>query len=252
MGSVAWTRPPVSRCMSQVSMVPNAISPASARARSAGSLLEQPGDLAAGEVRVEDEARSRSWKSGSWPAALSRAQISAVCRLCQTIARWTGWPVRRSHRTVVSRWFVMPIARTPRPADARAPASASRSTRAARLPDLLGVVLDPARRGVVLRDLGVGAAEHLALGAEDDRGGAGGALVERDDGGVGSGGSWARIVGPCAGPALGPQRERRRRARSRSSSSWLHDVLGEAEVEPRAPRRGRSRPVTFSIQWVPG
>ena len=63
----------------------------------------------------------------------------------------------------------------------------SAATRAGLLPDLLGVVLDPARLRVVLGDLGVGAAEHLALGAEDEGGGAGGALVEGEDGGVGAG-----------------------------------------------------------------
>ena len=36
VGSVAWTRPPVRRWMSHESIVPNAISPASARAFSAG------------------------------------------------------------------------------------------------------------------------------------------------------------------------------------------------------------------------
>jgi len=55
------------------------------------------------------------------------------------------------------------------------------------LPDLLRIVLDPSGRGVVLRDLGVGAAEDLSLGAEDEGGGAGGALVEGEDGGVGAG-----------------------------------------------------------------
>ncbi len=31
-------------------------------------------------------------------------------RLCQTMAFWTGLPVDFSHTTVVSRWFVMPMA----------------------------------------------------------------------------------------------------------------------------------------------
>ena len=42
--------------MSQESIVPNAISPASARAAQRGVPLEEPGDLAAREVGVEDEA----------------------------------------------------------------------------------------------------------------------------------------------------------------------------------------------------
>ena len=48
--------------------------------------------------------------AGSWPSAFSRAQMSAVRRSCQTMARWIAWPVPRSHTTVVSRWLVMPIA----------------------------------------------------------------------------------------------------------------------------------------------
>ena len=36
--------------------------------------------------------------------------MSAVRRHCHTIALQTGSPVRLSHTTVVSRWFVMPTA----------------------------------------------------------------------------------------------------------------------------------------------
>jgi hypothetical protein len=36
--------------------------------------------------------------------------VSAVRRSCHTIARWIGAPVFRSQTTVVSRWFVIPIA----------------------------------------------------------------------------------------------------------------------------------------------
>src|SRR5229473_4565092 len=48
----------------------------------------------------------------SRPSRFSASQRAAVRRSCQTIARWTGFPVRRSHTTVVSRWFVIPIAAT--------------------------------------------------------------------------------------------------------------------------------------------
>ena len=40
---------------------------------------------------------------GSWPSLVRRAQISAVRRSCQTIARCTALPVARSQTTVVSR-----------------------------------------------------------------------------------------------------------------------------------------------------
>jgi hypothetical protein len=36
--------------------------------------------------------------------------MRALMRLCQTIAFVTGFPVSRSQTTVVSRWFVTPIA----------------------------------------------------------------------------------------------------------------------------------------------
>src|SRR3954451_13781096 len=48
--------------------------------------------------------------TGSRPSAFSLAQMSAVRRSCQTMARCTACPVARSHTTVVSRWLVMPIA----------------------------------------------------------------------------------------------------------------------------------------------
>src|SRR6478735_2363788 len=65
-------------------------------------------------------ARNRSAPAGS-PAA-RRAPASAVRVSCQTIAWWTGRPVRRSQTTVVSRWSLMPTA-----ASALASAPASRS-----------------------------------------------------------------------------------------------------------------------------
>ncbi len=46
------------------------------------------------------------------PAAASSSQRAAVRRSCQTMARWRGRPVRRSHATTVSRWSVMPMAAT--------------------------------------------------------------------------------------------------------------------------------------------
>ena len=54
----------------------------------------------------------------------SSAQRAAVRRSCQTIARPIGAPLRLSQTSVVSRWFVIPIASSspaPTPASARAP-----------------------------------------------------------------------------------------------------------------------------------
>ena len=47
--------------------------------------------------------------AGSWPAARSAAQASAVRRSCQTMALWIGLPLTRSQTIVVSRWLVMPM-----------------------------------------------------------------------------------------------------------------------------------------------
>src|SRR5205814_375941 len=55
----------------------------------------------------------------------------------------------------------------------------------ARLPDLLGIVLDPARCGKMLRELDLRPPEHLPGVIEDHGARAGGALVESQDGGHG-------------------------------------------------------------------
>jgi hypothetical protein len=52
----------------------------------------------------------RAITDGSCPAARRDAQTSWVRRSCQTMAGATGWPLLRSHSTVVSRWLVMPTA----------------------------------------------------------------------------------------------------------------------------------------------
>ena len=51
-----WLSPLVRCQMSQLSTVPKASLPASARARGSGDVVEDPGDLGGGEVGVEDEA----------------------------------------------------------------------------------------------------------------------------------------------------------------------------------------------------
>src|SRR5205823_2442495 len=49
--------------------------------------------------------------------------------------------------------------------------------------DLLGVVLDPAGLRVMLGEFAIAAAEHAAVLVDQERGGAGGALVESEDAG---------------------------------------------------------------------
>ncbi len=103
-GSVACTRPPVSRYRSHASTVPNARS---------GDASTPPSCRSHASFEAEKYGSStspvRSRISGSSPAARRSSQSSAVRRSCQTIARCSGRPVRRLHTTTVSRWFVMPM-----------------------------------------------------------------------------------------------------------------------------------------------
>ena len=127
----------------------------------------------------------RSRTSGSWPAARSSSQRSAVRRSCQTSARWIGSPVAGSQATTVSRWLVIPIASSSAP---WMPAStiASHGDAAGHVPDFAGVVLDPARPREVLLELRVGAAGDPPLRVEDEAGRPGRPLVDREDQGVDS------------------------------------------------------------------
>ena len=91
---------------------------------------------------------------GSWPSLFNLAQMSAVRRSCQTMARCTAWPVARSHTTVVSRWLVIPIAAMSFAFSARffqrLAADLDR-----RGPDVLRLVLDPAGGRKMLREFGL-------------------------------------------------------------------------------------------------
>ena len=86
----------------------------------------------------------RSRTSGSWPAARSSSQRAAVRRSCQTSARCSGSPLAGSQATTVSRWLAIPIAVELGALD---PGGGDRlgGDPPRHLPDLAGVVLDPAR-----------------------------------------------------------------------------------------------------------
>ena len=111
LGSVACTRPPVNCHSNQLSTVPKANSPRSARNRA-------PGTWSSNHASLVPEKYESSTKPvlaaipGAWPAARRASQNPLVRRSCQTMAGATGSPVWRSHSTVVSRWLVMPRART--------------------------------------------------------------------------------------------------------------------------------------------
>src|SRR3990167_3643622 len=52
----------------------------------------------------------RPLKNSDSQRFLSSSHLSVVLLHCQTIALWVGLPVTLSHITVVSRWFVIPMA----------------------------------------------------------------------------------------------------------------------------------------------
>ncbi len=152
--------PPVSFQISQLSIVPNSTSPASAPARAPGTWSSSqrsrgPGEVGgrrqAGEpldhlaVPVGDQLLRRS------PSVRVSCQVIA---LRQRAARCAG-----SRRRVVSRWLAMPSATM---FSGPSPARAQRRRHDLRhvAPDLLGVVLDPARRRVVLAVLALRHRHH--------------------------------------------------------------------------------------------
>jgi len=111
LASVTWASPPVRCQASQVSMVPKASSPRSARARAPGTVSSSHASL------VPEKYASRTSpvlfrNPSSCPACRSASHRDAVRRSCQTMALATGRPVARSQSTVVSRWLVMPTAAT--------------------------------------------------------------------------------------------------------------------------------------------
>ena len=117
----------------------------------AGHVIEQPGDLGAGEIGIDDQAGlCRDHR-----LVRPRPSAGRRCRRCGGPARrWRGGsavPVARSHTTVVSRWLVMPIAAMSFGLDAgllqRLAAGRER-----RGPDVLGLVLDPAGGRKMLRE----------------------------------------------------------------------------------------------------
>src|SRR5258706_486433 len=106
-GSVTCVRLPVSCQMSQVSTVPKASSPRSARARAPGTWSRIQAILVPlkyGSTTSPVFERI----SASAPCCFSLLHKEEVRRSCQTIALWIGSPVCRSQTMVVSRWLVMP------------------------------------------------------------------------------------------------------------------------------------------------
>ena len=110
--SVTCSRPPVSLKISQLSIVPAANSPAAARAWPSGICRKIQCSLLA-EKYGSSSRPVRCWIRTSFPPWWRALTYSAVRRSCHTMARWTGLPDFRSQTTIVSRWFVIPIAAIP-------------------------------------------------------------------------------------------------------------------------------------------
>ncbi|OLE25383.1 MAG: hypothetical protein AUG49_10990 [Catenulispora sp. 13_1_20CM_3_70_7] len=103
--------PPVRFQISQVSMVPNRTSPHSACSYSPG-VWSSSQRMRGAEKYVASGSPERSATIAASGCLANSATRVSVRVSCQVIARLIGWPVRRSHSTVVSRWLAMPRAAT--------------------------------------------------------------------------------------------------------------------------------------------
>src|SRR5439155_6884640 len=142
-------------------------------------LVEQPADLGAGEVRVQHEA-GLAPELGLVPVGL---EALAEGRRAATLP--DDGAVHGAARRALPQHRGLALV-----GDADGRDLGRRDSRGAqsladrlrrRLPDLPGVVLDPARLRVVLRKLDVAASPHRALRIHHERAGARGALIQRQD-----------------------------------------------------------------------
>ncbi len=213
--------------------MPNTASRAASTLRSSHSILvpEKYGS-------ITSPVRSRT--SSSWPASRSSSQRAAVRRSCQTSALWTGSPVSGSQATTVSRWLVIPIASRLRRIGRRRRAPAA-ATRLGHLPDLVRVVLDPARPREVLGELAVGAAARSAR-----RGRRRGRWC-RSFPGRSRGSRPGEPIRRCRRAATGTPRAKSRAggpgARSRPASGRSPGARGRARPRRPGSRRGRASTV---------
>ena len=185
----------------------------------------------------------RSRTSGSCPAALSSSQRAAVRRSCQTIALCSGSPaggIPDAHGLAL----VGDAHRRELPGPQPGVGERLSRDRVRHLPDLAGVVLDPARLGEVLGELAVGPADRLGPLVEHQAGGAGRSLIDREDhlrreptAGRGT---------PARSPPAGGRGGRSRRG-VRPLARWVEVELDlGARGAPRGPRRSSSPPPSRS------
>ncbi len=178
-GSVTCAAPRVRFQTSQVSMVPNASSPRSARVPRARDVVEQPFELGAGEIGVEHEAGL----ARDHPGVAGGAQRVAMRRRAPVLPD-DGVGDRLARRAIPQHRRLALVGDADGRDVARADAGlGERFVHDARLrrPDLAGVVLDPARLREDLPELLLRDRAHGAGMVEDERARAGRALVECED-----------------------------------------------------------------------
>src|SRR5437867_5120179 len=191
--------------------------------RGARHVLEEPAELGAREVGIEDEA-------GLLPEDVleaARAQLLAERRGAPVLPhdgavhRPSALPVPEERRLALVRDAERRhVTRAHPRAPARQAEHAQRDP-----PDLLRIVLDPPRLRVVLRELRVGAPDDAPLAVEHEHGRARGPLIDRDDDGH---------------QPRKSDRRRRRPSRTRAwsrSRTWSRSRATRAAPPRRAARR---------------
>ena len=94
--------------------MPTAYRPSSTRAHVFGSFSRSHTSLVPEKYGSSRSPVSSDTRS-SWPSSRIRAQMSAVRRSCQTMPRRGEPSVSRSQSRTVSRWLVIPMARSSGP-----------------------------------------------------------------------------------------------------------------------------------------
>ncbi len=195
------------------------------RAPAAGHVIEDPGDLGAGEIRIEDQAglgRDRLLVPGA-PQFITALGGAAILPDDGIVDRLAGGAIPH-HRGLA-------LVGDADAGQRRGAELGAGQRRAAdldrRRPDLLGIVLDPTRLGKDLRQLFLCRCHRPARGIEHDGPRAGGALVDGEDV-LGGHPAFLAVFRSCAQCA-------RSIAKSTASSrAALSDVSGKRPSASRA------------------
>jgi hypothetical protein len=179
VASVAWTAPFVRRQARNVSTAPKASSPRSAAARAPATLSRSQAILVAEKLGVDHKAgrrrhlRLRAFRLQA-SAGLGRAAVLPHDRVGDRLTR-RALPDQRGLALVGD-----PDRRQITRLAGGAPEGLARG-RERRSPQRFRIVLDPARPGVELRKLGLGAGDRRGVEAEHDRAGRGRPLIDDQD-----------------------------------------------------------------------